>query len=53
MNECHECEQDGARAVQVTYTTGRAESLELCDSCATHFENGGLVEEVVRTELVH
>ena len=53
MNECHECEQDEAREVQVRYTTGSAETLELCDSCATQFENGGLVMEVVRTELVH
>ena len=53
MHECHECEQDGAREVQVTYTTGSAETLELCESCAMQFENGGLVTEVVRTELFH
>lgn len=51
MHECHECEKDGAREVQVTYTTGRVETLELCDSCATEFENGGLVTEVARPEL--
>ena len=51
MNECYECEQDGAREVQVTYTTGRVEKLELCDGCATQFESGGLVTEVIRTEL--
>ena len=51
MHECHECEQNGAREVKVLYTTGSAETLELCDSCATKFENGGLVTEVIRTEL--
>ena len=51
MTECYECEQDGAREVQVTYTTGREETLELCDSCATQFNNGGLVTEVAQTEL--
>lgn len=53
MHECHECGKDGAQAVQVAYTTGSAETLELCDSCATQFENGGLVTEVVQTELLH
>lgn len=53
MNDCHECDQDGAREVRVTYTTGSEETLALCESCATQYENGGLVTEVDRTELLH
>ena len=52
MTECHECGHDGAREVQVSYTTGSEESLELCDSCATQFENGGLVTGVVQKQLL-
>jgi hypothetical protein len=51
MNECHECDHEGAGEVQVTYTTGSTETLELCDHCAKQFENGDLVTEVVPTEL--
>lgn len=53
MTECQECDHDGAREVQVTYTMGSTETLELCDSCVAQFENGGLVTEVVQTELYH
>lgn len=48
MRECHECEDGGARDVRVTYTTGSAETLRLCDRCAADYENGGFVTEVVR-----
>lgn len=51
MTECQECGQEGAREVQVTYTTGSTETLELWDRCTTQFENGGLVTEVAHQEL--
>ena len=50
MNECRECDHDGAQEVRVTYTGGSTETLELCDDCATKFEDGGLVTEVERPE---
>lgn len=43
---CVECEANNGSMVQITYRDGQDESLSLCHSCISAFDNGEFVDTV-------
>ena len=44
--DCVECMENEGEKTEVRYTTGKSESLHLCDSCRDEFREGEFVESV-------